>query len=110
MSLFRRTDPWEELLRARLTWVGTALLVRVKTESDKNGYNYEAVLRSRWFNAYLLSFPQPLDYINAVAGGVARKALFLLTHGDQGDSFVRKSAAYLELDDQQSKRGLGAGI
>lgn len=110
MGWFRRTDTFEERLRERLTWVCVALLLRVRSEGKKHGYDHKKVVRSRWFNGYLLGFPQPVDERDETLGAFARKFLFWNTHGDDTDIYVRKSMSYFDVDDEQTRRGFGAGV
>jgi hypothetical protein len=111
MSWFRREKSWEERFPAdRLASLLTALQLTLILSARKNGYDPDTVLRTRWVNGYLLGLPQVLDDADAKFCGAIRKAIFQSLHGDSSDVYFRKCLSYLDVEDEQTERGFGAGV
>jgi hypothetical protein len=88
-----------------------AFLATLFLNARKNGYSPDHVARTRWVNGYLLGLPQPFDEVSQALGGGIRKALFHSLHNEQtADQFVRKALSYLDLEDEQTQHGFGAGV
>ena len=66
--------------------------------------------KSRFIGGYLVGYTDYLDGIDERFGAGIRAMLFKNAYPGSDTEMFRKTAGYLLIDDEQTKRGFGAGV
>jgi hypothetical protein len=112
MGLFGKPKkPVDRFPVERLSFLPIGLTATIIDMAGEHGFERENFMTCRFVTGYLMGYPEYVDDIDENMGSIIRQLLFDgIFGGDAGKELFQRCTGYTLLDDQQTRRGWGAGV